>query len=103
MSDDLKRRLLALLLLLAVLTALIAAAIPDFKFEPGVPLPDLPSSTGSGVVEPAPAVASSLNDLAKAILILFIALTTSVVAYSLLKESSWKEIARTSLAGAGAS
>jgi hypothetical protein len=92
MPADIKRKTLTFLLMAVILTALIAAALPQFELKPGVPLPA--SQTGVGTFSPdqAPAVSISINTYLKAVVEIVLILVIAYGSYKLLKGVPWKEI-----------
>jgi hypothetical protein len=97
MTPDLKRKTLACLAGALILTAVIAAALPQLDLKPGIPLPGYTDlSGGAPEVETNPLVAISIDAFWKAVLgILFIA-GLIYNGYKLLRDVrwSWKNVLR---------
>ena len=90
MTSDAKRKTLACLGCMVILTVLIAAALPHLELKPGVPLPALPQ----GVIEPQPEqetpdVTISLSALWKAILSICLVAGLIYNGYQLLRNATW--------------
>ncbi len=92
MTDDLKRKSLAFLLLAAVATILLAAALPQLTLKPGIPLPDWGNEAGTLATDELRGVTISVNTLFKAIVVVIVGLVLAYVAYRFLRGRSWKEI-----------
>jgi hypothetical protein len=79
-------------------TALIAAALPQLKLLPGIPLPALEGGSGVLPAEQTFIVASLSSDLIlRAILIIFMVLFTIYNVYKLMKGIHWKDVFKASL------
>jgi hypothetical protein len=90
MMSDSKRKALACLAGVAILTALIAAALPRLELKPGVPVP----AWANGVIGPAlagdlPGPSISISTLWKAIISLFIFVAVVYNGYRLLRSAAW--------------
>jgi hypothetical protein len=75
-----------------ILTALIAAALPQLELKPGIPLP--PRQVGAGTPSPdqVPAVSISINTYFIAVLEIVLVLVLVYGSYKLLKGVPWKKI-----------
>ncbi len=92
MTDDLKRKSLAFLLLAAVATILLAAALPQLTLKPGIPLPDWGNDAGTIATDELRGVTISVNTLFKAIVVVIVGLVLAYIAYRFIRGRSWKEI-----------
>ena len=90
MTDDAKRKTLACLLGVMILTALIAAALPQLELKPGVPLPGQTDRPGNGLpVQGLPAPSISITTLWKAILVIVLLVVAIYSGYRLLRGMTW--------------
>ncbi len=90
MTPDLKRKILACLVAVLILTAVIAAALPQLELKPGIPLPGQDESSKSKLeVEPIPLVVISISDFWKALLGIVLLVGLAYNAYKLLREGTW--------------
>jgi hypothetical protein len=97
MAPNVKRKILACLLGIIILTVLVAAALPRLELKPGVPLPGQPTGTGSmrpDEIWPLPAI--SVNSFWKAVLGILLLAGLIYNLYRLLKDArwSWKDVVR---------
>lgn len=92
MTDNLKRKTLAFLLLTVIVTVLIAAALPQLELKPGIPLPFLEGSQGALPSDQTPNVSISIGTFLKAVLESILVLVIAYGGYKLLKGVPWKEI-----------
>ena len=92
MPADIKRKTLTFLLMAVILTALIAAGLPQLELKPGVPLPVLQGGVGAPSPDQALAVSISINTYLKAVLEIVLALVVAYGGYKLLKGAPWREI-----------
>ncbi len=92
MPADIKRKTLTFLLMAVILTALIAAGLPQLELKPGVPLPAPQVGVGAPSPDQAPAVSVSLNTYLKAVLDIVLVLVIAYGSYKLLKGAPWRAI-----------
>jgi hypothetical protein len=100
MSRDAKRKTLACLLGVIILTIVIAAALPQLRLMPGVPLPSPPAGLGGVApdqISPLPAI--SVNTFWKAVLGILLAAGLIYNVYRLLTGArwSWNDVVRSFL------
>ena len=90
MTGEAKRKTLAWLMGVVILTIVIAAALPTLELKPGVPLP-LPESApyGAPSAEALPWLAISISAFWKAVLGLFLVASLVYTVYRALKETVW--------------
>ncbi|HVN52866.1 MAG TPA: DUF4129 domain-containing protein [Anaerolineaceae bacterium] len=93
MADAIKRKGALYFFLVLVAAVLIAAALPQFELEPGIPLPNQTSTAGEAAILENPLVAISINTLMRTILAVILVLIVLYGAYSLIRGTPWKEIA----------
>lgn len=91
MTSDTKRKTLACLVGVAILTVIIAVVLQRLELKPGVPLPAL----ANGVAKPQPEqglpeLALSISDLWKAILSLCLLTALIYNGYRLLRSATWR-------------
>lgn len=90
MTDDAKRKTLACLLGVVILTVLIAAALPQLELKPGVPLPGQADSSGGALPEQSlPALSISISTLWKAILGILLLVGLIYYGYRMLRGIIW--------------
>ncbi len=92
MTNDAKRRTLALLLLTIGAAVLIAMGLPYLKFQPSNPLPDLQVTPEKHTSESAPAVAVSISATAQTIFAIVLLTGTALAGIKYRKKIPWKEI-----------
>ena len=92
MTDHAKRKIMAFLLLAAIMVFLIAAALPQLELRPGIPLPKWESGAGQIVSEDKPAMPFSAPTFFKAIFVVTIVAVLAYTGYKLLKGVAWKEV-----------
>jgi hypothetical protein len=92
MTDDAKRKWLALLLLAAIMLVLIAVALPQLDLKPGIPLPKWASGTGQMPTEDMPAMSISVSTFFEAILEIIAILILAYIVYKILKGVPWKQL-----------
>ena len=92
MNDEVRRKALIFLLIVAVLTVLIAAGLPQLRLQPGIPLPKLQNDGGAGQTPLEPPVTISVSTLFKIILAVILSLSVLFLIYKILRKVSWKKI-----------
>jgi len=92
MSEDAKRKRLLFLVLAASLLILVAAALPQLEFQPGIPLPKWDGGAGPSSIESQPDVSIRISTLLIALLEVVGILVLVYSVYKLLKGVPWKEI-----------
>ena len=92
MTDDGKRKWLALLLVAASLLVLIAVALPQLKLKPGIPLPKRAGGAGQLLTENMPAMSISLSTFFEALLGIIAVIILAYTGYKIVKGVSWKQI-----------
>ena len=91
MTDNAKRTTLTFLLLAVIVTILIAAALPQLKLKPAIPLPTGEGGTGRLPTEDTLGVSISVNTFFKVILEVIVVLILVYSGYKFLKGVPWKE------------
>jgi len=94
MTDDIKRKTLAFFLLAVIVTALLAAALPRLKLNPGLPLPGPQHRFETPFVEPTPLASLSFSTLFKAIMGIVLTLAVLYGGYRMIKGAPWKDLVR---------
>lgn len=97
MTSEAKRKTLACLVGVAVLTVILAVALQGLELKPGVPLPDLSSQGGQPQQKQAlPGPAISLSNFWKAAISISILAAVGYTGYLLLRSVSWnwREVAK---------
>ncbi len=90
MTPDLKRKTLACLAGVLILTAVIAAALPQLELKPGLPLPGSDQGAKPTLeVEPVPLVVISISDFFKAVLGILLLAVLLYTGYKLLRGTTW--------------
>ena len=79
---------------LAFAVILIAAALPNLEFEPGVPLPSAAGRMDFAAPAPAPSTTFSANSLVAAMLIVLVLLLALAVGQALVRDGSRETILR---------
>jgi hypothetical protein len=92
MTAESKRITLVVFCLTAAAVALIAAALPQLTFAPGIPLPSQLNSPAVAEEEPMPTVSISIGTVLKTVLEIVLAAAAVVVAYKMRKQIPWREI-----------
>jgi hypothetical protein len=92
MPADIKRKTLTFLIMAVILTALIAASLPQFELKSGVPLPAPQVGVSTLTTEQAPAVSISFNTYLEAVLEIVLVLVMAYSSYKLLRGVPWKKI-----------
>jgi hypothetical protein len=94
MTNSAKRRALILLLLTALVTMLLAAALSQLELQKGIPLPGTSNGVGGSPVEEGGSVSVNISTFAKiAFAIMFLLVILYIIARLRLKPN-WKEIAQ---------
>jgi len=97
MTPDAKRKTLACLAGVAILTVIIAAALPHLELKPGVPLPALASEKAQPQPEQAPPrLAISVSNFWKAAMSIALLAAFIYTGYQLLRSVtwSWREVVK---------
>jgi hypothetical protein len=90
MTPDLKRRILASLVGILVLTVVIAAALPQLELKPGIPLPGQDAVARSKLQSDAlPLMAISVDAFWKAVLGILLLASLAYGSYKLLRGAKW--------------
>jgi hypothetical protein len=92
MASGIKLKALTFLFMAVILTALIAAALPQLELKPGISLP-APNGNGESLPqEQVPAVSISINTYLKTILGILLVVFLTYAGYKLIKGVPWKSI-----------
>jgi len=91
MPDNLKRKTLAFLCLAVLLTALIAAALPQLDLSSGIPLPFTQGQAGALPADQSPQTTISISTFLKALLETTLVLVVAVVLFKARKGLPWKQ------------
>jgi hypothetical protein len=93
MTGSTKQKALVLLGLVMIITAMIAASLPQLELQPGMPLPRLRDNQVVVVpLEAEPLVVISVNEFVEMLFILIVAGSMFYVAFMLLKGANWKDL-----------
>lgn len=92
MTDDAKRKWLALLLLAAIMLVLMAVALPQLDFKPGIPLPKRTGGTGQLPAENVPPMSVSANLFVEAIFEIIVIIILAYTGYKIVKDVPWRQI-----------
>ncbi len=90
MGADTKRKIMACLVGVAILTVIIAAALPRLELKPGIPLPALTSGEGQPQqAQQLPRVVISVSNFWKAIVSIALLAAFAYIGYMLLRSITW--------------
>ena len=93
MTGSTKRKALIFLGLVMIITAVIAASLPQLELQPGLPLPRLENSQVVIMpVEAEPFVSISVNEFIKVFFLLIVAGTLLYTLYKMLRGANWKDV-----------
>ena len=93
MTSSTKHKTLIFLGLVMIITALVAAGLPQLKLQPGMPIPRIENNKlVITSIEAVPSVTITISQFAKAFLALFLTGLTIYVIYRLTRGLDWKHL-----------